>query len=273
MDGRPVITLTTDFGLRDPYVAAMKGVILSICPEAQIVDVTHEVPPQDVREGAFALYSVWRHFPAGTIHVAVVDSGVGSERRAVAVRTQAALFVAPDNGLLSYILAYEPALEAVELVNRAFQHAPVSATFHGRDVFAPAAAHLANGVRLNSLGPPAPDLTLLALSHAEVLPDGSVRGRIIYVDRFGNLITSIRQQDLPPGTALVVAGGREVRFGHTYADAATGEALALIGSIGHLEIAVREGSAGDALGLRVSDKVLVIPFKGTTSHMGASRVR
>lgn len=244
-----IITITSDFGWGDGYVAAMKGVILSICPTATLVDVAHDVPPQDVRHGAFVLHTASQTFPAGTVHLAVVDPDVGMQRRAVAVQTDRAIFVAPDNGLLSLALADAPALKAVQISNPAYHRKPVSATFHGRDIFAPAAAYLANGVPLSAFGPEARNLIRFAVPSPVANDKGSIAGEAIHVDRFGNVITNVRVEDGEwDRFASLQVGRRKVgRFCRTYGEAAPGEVIALIGSSGFLEVAQRDGSAARRL--------------------------
>lgn len=275
----PLVTLTTDFGLADGYVGTMKGVILGIAPETCLVDITHQIAPQDVRRAAFVLYSAYPFFPPHTVHLVVVDPGVGSARRAVALRTLAGTFVAPDNGVLTYVLAREPIEALVELAEPRYRLSEISHTFHGRDVFAPAAAYLARGVPVTSLGPPVSDPVTFPLPRLEVGP-GVVTGEVLYSDHFGNAITSIgrlvwdgEELALKPALVKMGSGGAEeqrsevVRFRaseavvtvagreivgvrHTYAEVAPGEALALVGSHGHLEIAVRDGSAMHRLELQ-----------------------
>lgn len=254
---RPVITLTTDFGHLDGYVGAMKGVILSICPQAEIVDISHQIRPQGVAQAAYVLSTAAVYFPPGTVHVVVVDPGVGSERRPVAIQTERATYIGPDNGVFSLALNLDPARRAVHLTEPHYHLTPVSATFHGRDVFAPAAAHLACGVALVDMG------EVLALSELVELPmvaplpqpGGGWQCEIMHVDRFGNLITNFR---LPsPRQGLKVGVGRRwiEEISHTFADAAPGEMVAYAGSSGYLEIAVREGSAADVLEMGVGDLV------------------
>ena len=252
-----IITLTTDFGLQDAFVGTMKGVILGIAPDARLVDLTHDVPPFDVRAGAYALYAAYRYFPAETIHLAVVDPGVGSARRAVAVRTSWGTFVAPDNGLLSLVLSRESVRQAVALENPAYRLPHVSHTFHGRDVFAPAAAHIARGVPLAEFGPTASDLVTFPASRPTRQDDALV-GHVIYVDRFGNLVTDVTETDLPGSVVAVEAGGQRMAgLSAAYADVSPGQLLALIGSAGHLEIGVRGGHAACVLGLVVGDQVII----------------
>lgn len=251
-----VITLLTDFGTRDAYVAAMKGVILGICPEATIVDVTHEVPPQDVRAGAFLLAEAAPYFPEGTIHVAVVDPGVGSARRPIAAETARAHLVGPDNGIFQRFLRSAPLCRAVEIANPHYRRPDVSSTFHGRDLFAPAAAHLARGVDLSELGPPVHTLAELELPRPRQAP-GLVEGEVIHVDRFGNLITNLESRDLGAVRAVEVPGAFLSGLSRTYADVEPGALLALIGSGGLLEISVRDGSAAAALGAGRGARVAV----------------
>lgn len=256
-----IVTLLTDFGLQDAYVAAMKGVVLGIAPDVVLVDITHAVPPQDIRWGAYILKSCYRDFPPGTIHVAVVDPGVGTERRALAIQTPHYVFIGPDNGLFSYVLAKEKIYEARVLENPAVRRATVSATFHGRDVFAPAAAQLATGFPFASLGceaepadPPWPG--------PQTTPSGIV-GSVLGWDRFGNIVTDLERDlvaGLGKGLGFHVALGPERirRFGRTYADAPPGEALALFGSSDHLEIAVNQGNAAQRFGVHGGQSVKVI---------------
>jgi S-adenosylmethionine hydrolase len=268
-----VITLTTDFGLADSYVAAMKGVILSINPNATIVDVSHGIQAQSVEQAVFILSTATPYFPPGTIHVAVVDPGVGTERRALILVTPRAVFVGPDNGLLSAALPeaareavrppaspvpLPPALRGFELVEERFQRRPVSATFHGRDIFAPAAAHLSLGTEPSDFGPSVAEITALPPFRGIELPDGSVLGRVLHIDRFGNAITSVRADQVPGTLITVHVHGRSIPgLVRTYAEG-IGPA-ALIGSSGFLEIAVPGDSAAHGLGLKVGDTVTVTP--------------
>lgn len=253
----PIVTLTTDFGTKDGYVGAMKGVLLSICPELTIVDITHEVPPQDVREGAFCLSEVVPFFPPKTLHIAVVDPGVGSARRGVAIETDHGIFVGPDNGIFSPCLRVTTVRRAVELREPSFRRPEVSRTFHGRDVFAPAAAHLARGVPLTDLGPLVDDLVPLPLREP-VLAPGFADGEVVHVDRFGNLVTNIAAGEIPHPVRAVELGFLEIRgITSSYADVEPGSYVALVGSRGFLEIAVRDGSAAARLGLARGAKVVV----------------
>lgn len=257
-----VISLLTDFGLADGYVGIMHGIILSICPDAQIVDISHGIAAQDVRHAAYVLYISYPYFPKDTVHVVVVDPGVGSERRAIAIRTPVGHFVAPDNGVLSYVLAHEQVLEAVELTNSRYWLPRVSATFHGRDIFSPVGAHLLRGVPVSELGRPVSDLVTFPLPAAERRSDGRLIGHVLHIDRFGNIITDIRQDELP------LDGGVEVRIRDchirgvrmTYATVPEGERVALISSDGLLEIAVRNGNAARELDVQAGEEVIVIPL-------------
>ena len=248
---RPLIALVTDFGLRDHYVGTMKGVVLGICPEATLVDITHDVVPQDVLGGALELAASYSYFPAGTIFLVVVDPGVGSSRRGVAAEVGDYRFVAPDNGVLSAVFDQLAPRRAVELTDRRFARPTISRTFEGRDRFAPAAAWLANGIELTGLGRPASSLVRVDLPRPRANEHG-IDGEVLRVDRFGNLITNIEAVTLArmPGTVTVrVASQLISRIVGTYADVPAGELCALVGSSDRLEIAVNGGSAAAALGL------------------------
>ena len=261
---RPLITLLTDFGSRDSYVGVLKGVIAGICPEAAVVDLTHSVPPQDIRAGAFQLLVACPYFPAGSVHLAVVDPGVGTDRRLIAVEAGGHSFVGPDNGLLRWIVERlaGDSWRAVELTEPRYWLAPaseVSQTFHGRDIMAPVAAHLAAGVALDRLGSPVSTLAGTPLPLPTRKGD-RLRGEILHVDHFGNAITNVRQEHvLAPGGALRVDVGSHSLCGpvESYAGAGVGEALVIWGSAGFLEVAVREGSAAAVLGISAGDAVLV----------------
>lgn len=243
----PRLTLLTDFGTADGYAAAMKGVIASICPEAVVDDASHEIPPGDVEAGAWALARYWRLYPPGTVHVVVVDPGVGGERRALALRADDRLLLAPDNGILTRVLEEARAWAAAAIQERQYLRSEISRTFHGRDVFAPAAAHLALGVRLEELGPAVSDPVRLPLARFAITPE-AVLGSVIHVDRFGNLVTNIPANWVSAGH--VMAGGRDLGDARrSYVEAEPGEALALVGSAGLLEVSVRDGSAAALLGL------------------------
>ena len=244
-----VVTLLTDFGLDDAYVGAVKGVVLGINPRARLVDLTHAVPPQDVRRAALLLEGAWRFFPRGTVHLAVVDPGVGGARRPIAVAAGGHYFVGPDNGLLGFCFDL-PGARGVVLTAARYHRPPVSRTFHGRDVFAPVAAHCSRGVRLSAFGPPLRHPVHLARSEPRHR-GRRVVGEVLLVDRFGNLLTSLRGRDLP-GPAdrgiLRVAGARIRGLAGTYAERPRGALGAVIDSSGRVEVFVREGSARRRLG-------------------------
>lgn len=255
----PIITLTTDFGPTDGFVGTMHGVILGICPAARIVDLSHGIAPQGVQEAAFVLAAAVPFFPAGTIHVVVVDPGVGSERRAIAAQTDRAFYVAPDNGVLGEVLAQEEIVAAVHLNRPAFWLPAVSRTFHGRDIFAPVAAHLACGVPLHELGEPIDDLLRPLASSPEREADGTLVGHVRYIDHFGNLITDVWDRDLASMLQVVVyyKGKRIAGLHQSYAAVPRGELVTVIGSSRRLEIAVREGSAARLLDAQVGDSLRI----------------
>ncbi|MGC8786333.1 MAG: SAM hydrolase/SAM-dependent halogenase family protein [Anaerolineae bacterium] len=261
-----VIALLSDFGTVDGYAGIMHGVILRINPRAVIVDVSHDIPPQDVHTAAFVLSTVYPYFPIDTIYVVVVDPGVGSERRALAVRTPRGIFIAPDNGVLSYVFAREPIDEMVHLTNAQYWLLPLSDTFHGRDLFAPVAAHLSLGVSLNELGPAIQDPVRLPVPKAVAQQDGTIYGQVLHIDRFGNLITNIPHELLQANQAwrVHIAGYEVIGLSKAYAMAADGELLALIDSSGYLELAVRNGSAAEKLKVNRGAEVVVSPLSGKT---------
>jgi S-adenosyl-L-methionine hydrolase (adenosine-forming) len=257
-----IITLTTDFGTRDAYVAEMKGVMLEIAASAghtlHLIDVTHEVAAHDVTEGALALDGAVPYFPRGSVHLAVVDPGVGTARRGLVVRTDRALFVGPDNGLFTPFLEQSTPWDAWELQANEYRLPSVSRTFHGRDIFAPAAAHLAAGVAPERFGPAVRDPVRLAWPTVRAVA-GAVAGAVLHVDRFGNLVTSIRGEvldDVGQGARIRLAG-RPLPLVSTYGELEEGQAGALVGSSGRLEIAVREGSAAARFKARRGTPVVV----------------
>lgn len=247
------IALLTDFGLQDWYVGVMKGVIRGIAPAADIVDLTHGLPMGDITAGACALSASYTYFPAGTIFVVVVDPGVGSSRRALIASTSRYTFVGPDNGVLAPVLAAEQDVAVHTLTNPAFQVHPVSETFHGRDVFAPAAAHFHGGAALEKFGEPASDYVGDTIPQPTV-SRSQIHGEVVYIDHFGNAMTNIHQDTLsriPGRTAVVTVEQRaKVSLKQHYAQVARGEVLALIGSSGYVELSVNGGSAADVLGLK-----------------------
>ena len=235
---RPIITLLTDFGTADGYVAELKGVLFSATPDVTIVDLSHEIPPQDVESARLAVARYWRRYPSGTVHMIVVDPGVGSARSALAVSSDDRFLVGPDNGVLS------PALLASGSRAVSLPVPPnASATFHGRDVFAPAAAHLATGTPIDALGTPCLDPVVRRTPEARRASDGSVVGEIIAIDRFGNAISNL----IAPRGGRIEICGRTMPIVRTYADGPIGDIIALVGSSGFVEIARRDGSAARAL--------------------------
>jgi S-adenosyl-L-methionine hydrolase (adenosine-forming) len=248
----PIISLLTDFSTRDAFVGIMKGVILGINPVVRLVDLSHEVPAQDILTGALILRSAVPFFPPGTIHVAIVDPGVGSERRAILVETQNAFFIGPDNGLLSLAAPTEAIVRIMHLANTRYFLSPRSQTFHGRDVFAPVAAHLSLGITPETFGPFVTTMERLTLPAVEC-EETRLTGRVIAVDHFGNLVTNITEADLlpfPRKELWVSIGSMRIHsLVSTYASVEVGAVAALINSWGMLEIAVRNGSAAQQLGL------------------------
>ncbi len=271
-----VITLTTDFGLSDAYVASMKGVMLGINPEAKLVDICHGIKPQNIPQAAFVLSTAYPYFPAKTIHLVVVDPGVGTERRSVILRVPQACFVAPDNGVLSYVIQQFLAelvmnkgkvsikegakpgadIEAVQITNPRFWRSPVSPTFHGRDIFAPVAAALSLGFPPIEFGEPITSVEMLPMPKPYKRADGSLLGHVLHIDSFGNLISDIRSEDLPhKGQPFTVEVKNERIYGlsHTYAQGSG--LLALIGSSGYLEISLKGGSASSLLDAQIGNEV------------------
>lgn len=273
MDITPPIVLTTDFGASDAYVGVLKGVILRINPQAHILDLTHQIQPQNVAQAAFMLGVSWRFFPQDTIHLCVVDPGVGTDRRPLLLETPVARFVAPDNGLLSYVLrdylkelpekpgliAVPPGLAVYELTNSDYWLQPLSNTFHGRDLFAPVAAHRSLGVAPEDLGQRVSDIVWLPAPQPEVR-GSEIRGQVLYVDHFGNLVTNIAAGQILEGSAVrVEIKGRSInRLSRTFADSEPQENLiALVGSYGYLEVAIPNGNASQTLGVGVGEPVLL----------------
>lgn len=268
---KAIITLTTDFGTDDAYLAAMKGVILEINPGATIVDISHSIEPQNIRQGAFVFSTAYTYFPQDTVHLVVIDPGVGGPRRAIILETDKAIFVAPDNGVLSYVvqastkkpisrpalMKLPPDLQAFEITNPKFWHHPVSSTFHGRDIFAPVAAHISLGIPLNELGQAIASVSVFPLPRPQPDANGNLIGHILHIDHFGNLITDITGQDLLPGKFRIeVAGHKISSLSQSYEQAQ--ELLALIGSSGKLEIALKSGSAARLLGSKVGDELRLL---------------
>ena len=271
-----VITLTTDFGTSDGYVAVMKGVMLGINPQAAIVDISHAIEPQSVRQASFILHTSWRYFPDSSIHLAVIDPSVGSHRRAVILKTPSACFVAPDNGTLSYIL-YELAglqdshgsshqvtlhnipknCEAISVTRQEYWRHPVSSTFHGRDIFAPVAAHLSLDIPVSEFGEKIDSLYTFPIPVPFKDPAGHMIGHIIHIDRFGNLITNLRSRDIPPGGAAVEISNQRIDSTSRYYTQGSG-LMAIIGSNYYLELSIRDGSAAAVLGAHIGDTVKIV---------------
>ena len=261
MPSKPLVTLLTDFGARDPFVGIMKGVILGICPDASLVDLCHEVPPQEILGASFLLQTAVPVFPAGTIHVAVVDPGVGGARRPILAQIDGQLFVAPDNGLLSHLFASAGQKRVRHLVAQEYWRHPVNASFHGRDIFAPVAGHLAAGVPPARLGPEIGDPVSLDIPRP-ALDAGRIRGTVMWVDRFGNCITNI-----PQAALASVAGGGSVRL-HVagrpvgslvgcFGEVPPGETGAIVGSAGYVELFCNGGNLAGQWSLAPRDPVVL----------------
>ena len=280
MNQYPIITLLTDFGLSDAYVGTMKGVMLSICPDARLIDLTHAIQPQNVRQAAYVLLTAFRHFPPHTVFLVVIDPGVGTARDPIAVTTDHGAFVAPNNGVLSYVLPHVQVLHSAVLQNPDYRLPVVSQTFHGRDVFAPAAAHLAKQVAVTAFGPPPAELVALPDPCLTITPS-QILGEVLHIDHFGNIVTSIgrlawtgadtlhlepqfgRDHNLLPPLldvtrCTVTLGDQTIPAIHkTYCDVPPGTLTALIGSSGQLEIGVNQGSAAERLAASLGDPVAV----------------
>jgi len=258
----PIITLTTDYGTGDHLAGTLKGVILKILPDAQIVDVTHSVVPYDLLDGALSIAAASRYFPARTVHVVVVDPGVGSPRRPILVSADNQYYVAPDNGVLSMIYDRAEDLTVRHITAEHYFLRPLSTTFHGRDVFAPVAAWLAKNSQSEAFGDPITDFTRFAVPRPKQA-DRGLRGAVLRVDNFGNLMTNFCMQDLPEASRCVgpidmTVGGKPVKkFVETFAQGENGEPVALVGSTGFLEIAVNKGSAARTLGVGRGAEVVI----------------
>jgi S-adenosyl-L-methionine hydrolase (adenosine-forming) len=274
-----VVTLTTDLGSSDAYVAAMKGVILTINPEANVVDITHSIEPQDIHQGAFILNTAYRYFPEHSIHIAIVDPGVGSNRKPIILKTPLALFVAPDNGILSYVISdlaqnrgsstehapdleqvsLKKGLEAIAITDPRFWRNPISTTFHGRDIFAPVAAGISLDISPYEFGDKVSFLNVFPVSRPFSDAQGNLIGHILHVDHFGNLIADIRKSDLPgkaDDLVIEIAGYRIRGLSSYYAQQEEG-LMAVLGSNGYLEIALRDGNARNFLEIGVGDEIMV----------------
>ena len=258
---RPIVALLTDFGTRDHYVGAMKGVVLGICPEATVVDITHDVPAHDVLTAGLELAACYKYFPSGTIFLVVVDPGVGSARRGLAADIGEYRFVAPDNGVLTAVFQDVPPKRVVELTERRYARPTVSRTFEGRDRFAPGAAWLAKGIRLPALGRPLGDYRQLDIPRPTAA-GGRIDGEVLRVDRFGNLVTNIDQKAFDrlalAGSIRIEVGSEEIgRLVQTYADIRDDEVCALFGSTDHLEFAANSTSAAERLSVDRGAPVVV----------------
>jgi len=258
---KPLVTLLTDFGTNDHYVASIKGPILCVNPRCTIVDISHEVKPHDIREGAFILANAFRFFPEGTIHLCVVDPGVGGPRRPILIESNNYFFVGPDNGLLSIASRQNGIKEIIGLTEMRFFRPEVSQTFHGRDIFAPVAGHLSLGVRPRAFGKRIDSFIEIELKKPDVKGE-TMTGEVLHIDRFGNLITNIVEKKFYPfikdRTFQIRAGNKTVNaLKRGYWEGKKGEVIALVGSGGFLEIAIREGSAGKRLKLKRGDQIRI----------------
>jgi S-adenosyl-L-methionine hydrolase (adenosine-forming) len=271
MAHRPIVTLTTDFGLNDHFVGTMKGVILRIVPDAEIVDICHSVQAFDILDGALALAQTYSYFPPRTVHLVVVDPGVGSARRPITASSEEQSFVAPDNGVLSLMYAREERLNVRHITSEHYFLQPISNTFHGRDIFAPVAAYLAKGVEHEKFGEEITDFVRFNAPRPKPTDANTVRGVVLRVDRFGNLITNFTAQDAPalfqqtPPAFKIVVGKREISVMRSnYAEGAPGEVFGILGSMGYLEIVANRGSAAQLVGSGKGTEVQLI-LEGATA--------
>ncbi len=258
------IALITDFGTRDYFVGAMKGVILSINKDAKIIDITHEIPPQDIRSAGFNLHACYRDFPRQTIFVAIVDPGVGSKRRAILVQTESYYFVAPDNGLLSFIYRNEKEFTVYELTNDKFFYGNVSKTFHGRDVFAPVAAHLSAGIKAKEFGKEIKNYTRFKIRDPKKTGDGVIEGEILHIDQFGNIVTNIHKDDLPKKFTLYIGEHTATQLRQYFSEGvetnvpdANDNVFMIFGSLELLEVVVYQDSAARILNVNVGEKIYI----------------
>ena len=259
---RPVIAFITDFGTRDHYAGSMKGVVLSICPEATIVDITHDIPPHDVLAGALELVAVYKYFPKGTIFLVVIDPGVGSNRRALVVDTGEFRFVVPDNGLMTLVCRESPPTKIIEVIDQRYTLSTVSKTFEGRDRFAPVAAWVAQGIQLQDLGKSVKDYKKIEIPEVTLL-EKSVKGIVLRVDHFGNLVTNIKRSNFEKlasdGPVQVMIDGKFIGpIVNTYSDVNKGQLCALFGSTGHLEVAANGVSVVEKFGWSFGTEVCVM---------------
>lgn len=276
MPHRPIITLTTDFGTNDHFVGAVKGVILDIVPEAAIVDVTHAIQAYDVLDGAIAISQTYSYFPTGTVHMVVVDPGVGTTRRPIIASSDGYHFVAPDNGVLSMVYAKEERIHVRHVTSEHYFHQPVSSTFHGRDVFAPVAAYLAKMVDSHKFGDEIEDYVKFAAPRPKPAGDNRLRAVVLKVDRFGNLITNLTPQDAPslfganPVPFKVVVGNKEITdIRNNYAEGAPGEVFGILGSMGYLEIVANRAAAAQLTGAGKGSEVSIFLAEAAAAGKGA----
>ena len=276
MPYRPVITLTTDFGTNDHFVGALKGVIVDIVPEAQIVDITHAVQAFDVLDGALAIAQAYSYFPNGTIHMVVVDPGVGTTRRPILASSDGYHFVAPDNGVLSMVYAREERVHVRHITSDHYFRQPVSNTFHGRDVFAPVAAYLAKQVDSHKFGDEIEDYVKFAAPRPKPAGENRMRGVVLKIDRFGNLITNVSPNDVPalfaakPGAFKIMVGSREITEIRTaYAEGAPGEVFGILGSMGYLEIVANRAAAAQITGASKGSEVSIVLGEASAAGKGA----
>lgn len=271
----PLITLVTDFGLQDEYVGVMKGVILRINPSVQIVDLSHSVEAQDIFGAAYILFSAYKYFPPGTVHVVVVDPGVGSNRRIVCLEGEEHLFLAPDNGVLNFLVEKAKPKRIIEVTNRRYFLPEVSNTFHGRDIFAPVAAHIVSGIKPEELGGEISEIEKFEIPRPVLVSKGTLNSEVIYIDHFGNIITNVdinalkevisylkdietSQICLADEKLSIVVSGREIKkINKSYSDVEDGELIAIFGSSGYLEIAVNKNSAKRLLNVKKGDKIVI----------------
>jgi S-adenosyl-L-methionine hydrolase (adenosine-forming) len=273
---RPIVTLTTDFGINDHFVGAVKGVILDIVPEAAIVDVTHAVQAFDVLDGAIAISQAYSYFPNGTVHMVVVDPGVGTTRRPILASSDGYHFVAPDNGVLSMVYAREERMHVRHITSEHYFRQPVSNTFHGRDIFAPVAAYLAKMVDSHKFGDEIEDYVRFAAPRPKPNGDNRLKAVVLKVDRFGNLITNVTAEDAPAlfsgaaGSFKIVVGNKEVTAIHTaYAQGAQGEVFGILGSMGYLEIVANRAAAAQLTGAGKGSEVTIVLGGATAAGNGA----
>lgn len=276
MPHRPIVTLTTDFGTNDHFVGAVKGVILDIVPEAAIVDITHAIQAFDVLDGAIAISQTYSYFPTGTIHMVVVDPGVGTTRRPIIASSDGYHFVAPDNGVLSMVYAKEERIHVRHVTSEHYFRQPVSNTFHGRDVFAPVAAYLAKLVDSHKFGDEIEDYVKFAAPKPKPAGDNRLRAVVLKVDRFGNLITNLTPQDAPnlfgadPAPFKIVVGSKEITDIRTnYAEGALGEVFGILGSMGYLEIVANRAPAAQVTGAGKGSEVSIFFGEAAAAGKGA----